>query len=61
MFSRVLLHGLEAVVLASILVLGLLEEFTRLLAHLQHPLRRKTKHLRDSGDLIVLGRSWEQR
>lgn len=61
MFSRILLHGLEPVLLAAVLVLRLFKKLSRLLAHLQHPVRRKSKHLRYSRNLVVFGGAGEKR
>ena len=38
MLPGILLHGLEPVLLATVLVLRLFKKLSRLLAHLQHPM-----------------------
>lgn len=39
MLSGILLHRLESVLLATVLILRLFKKLSRLLAHLQHPVR----------------------
>lgn len=58
--SRVLLQALQTICLPSVLVLSLLEELARLLAHFQHPCRRKAEHFHNPADLIIFGGTGEE-
>lgn len=60
MLPRVLLHALHVVCPPSKFVLSPLKEFEALLAHVNHPIRRIAKHLHDSSNLVILGRSGEE-
>ncbi len=61
MLARVDLHALELVCPSTKLVLPLLEELACLFAHLDHPVWRVAEHLDDARDLVVLGRTGEER
>ena len=61
MLARVDFHALELVRPSAILVLPLFEELARLFAHLDHPVWRIAEHLDDARDLVVLGRTGEER
>jgi len=61
MFPGVLLHGLEAIGPPPKFIMHLFVEFAGLLANLQHPIWRQTKHLGNARDLIVFRATREQR